>query len=297
MTFSKNKYLVLFSLFLLYLSWGSSYIITKLALEHAPGIMLTFIRMFISGSTLLLITRLRGEKFKLTRTDFRNYLILSLLLVVVGGAFVSKGQETVSSGTTAMLLGIVPTWMVLSDWIFSKIRPSFLQIIGLSIGFISISWMQYFQGIKGETSLIGFSLIFASTIGWVYGSYLTKILKFDTEMSFLRSSGFMMLFGGIESLIFAFLCGERISDVHLTSTAIFPLFLLVSTTLIGYAVYLWLIQNTRPMIAISYEFVNPVVALFLGWLIGGELVELPLIVACFFLVSSAFLAVSNKNAH
>ncbi len=258
--------------------------------------MLTFLRMLFSGIALLIITRLMGEKFDFTFKDLKNYTIIAFFLIVMGGGFVSKGQETVASGTTAMLIGIVPSLMLLSDWFFSKIRPSIMQVIGIVVGFAAISYMQYYQGLNGETSIVGFVLILASTLGWVYGSHLTTKLSSPTRISILRSTGYMMIIGGLETLVFALLVGERLSAIEYNPSFIFYLTLQTLTTLVGYASYFWLLQKTRPMIAISYEFVNPVVALFLGWLIGGEVVQLPLIIACFFLVSSVFFAVSNKHS-
>ncbi len=297
MSLIHNKYFFIFCLFILYLSWGSGYIITKFALMHCPGVLLTFLRISLAGIVLIAISRYQGEKIVFTFKDLKAYTILGLFLVVMGGAFVTKGQETVSSGTTAMLLSVVPTWMVLADWYFSKIRPSLIQIFGLCIGVGAMGWMQWYQGANGQASFIGFTLLLLSTLGWVYGSHLTKQIRTETPMSLLRSTGFMMLIGGIESLIFGLLVGEKLSDINFVPELLIPLFLLVLAAVCGYASYLWLLQKTRPMIAISYEFVNPVIALYLGWLLGGEKVDTPLMIACALLISSAFFAVSNKNPH
>ncbi len=292
-----SKYFFIFCLLLLYISWGSGYIVAKFALLYSPGLMLTFLRMSLAGIILIGISRAMGEKIVFTYTDFKAYSILGFFLVVVGGAFVSKGQESVSSGTTAMLLSVVPTWMVLADWYFSKIRPSLIQVFGLCIGIGAMGWMQWYQGANGQASFLGFTLILLSTVGWVYGSQLTKTIQTKTPMSLLRSTGFMMLIGGVETFLFAILVGERLNEITWAPQFLLTLFLQVVASVCGYGSYLWLLQRTRPMIAISYEFVNPVIALYLGWLIGGERVDSPLIIACILLICSAFFAVSNKNPH
>ncbi len=105
----------------------------------------------------------------------------------------------------------------------------------------------------------------------------------------------MMFFGGIESFIFALIVGERVSEVNFFSPLPFILAIHIAFTMIGYVSYFWLLKNTRPMIAISYEFVNPVIALFLGWLLAGEIVDVPLVIACSVLVTSVFFAVANKH--
>ncbi len=292
-----NKYFFIFCLLTLYLCWGSTYILTKFILLHCPGIMLTSLRMTFAGLILIIISRFMGEKIVFTYKDFLAYLVLGFFLVVMGAAFISKGQESVSSGTTAMLLSVVPTWMVLADWYFAKIPPSRVQIIGLCMGIVAMGWMQWHQGANGQASLVGFILILLSTIGWVYGSQLTKTIRTATPMSLLRSTGFMMLVGGMECFIFALITGERLTGINIVPQFLFPFALSVLTAVCGYASYLWLLQKTRPMIAISYEFVNPVIALYLGWLFGGEEVDTTLMMACALLILSAFFAVSNKNPH
>ncbi len=290
-----NRVLLFFCLFLLYMSWGSTYLVTSFALEYAPGLSLAALRMTLSGVVLLIFTRIKGEKFIFTKADFKNHIFLGFFLVFLASALIMKGQETVSSGTTAMILGIVPTLMILSDWYFDKIRPCIKQIFGIAVGFSSIVWMQWYQGNNGQTSIIGFSLIFISALGWIYGSHMSTHLKDASPMSIFRSTGFIMLFGGLESLIFAVLIGENIAEINLFSPLLFILCIHVLLNIVGYVSYFWLLKNTRPMIAISYEFVNPVIALFLGWLFAGESVDLALMIACVFLVSSAFFAIAKKH--
>ncbi len=257
--------------------------------------MITFVRMVVSGIFIILLTRLMGEKIKFSLLDLRNYSILGIFVIVMGGAFVTKGQETVASGTTAMLLALAPATMLLAEWYFNKVKPNTSQLLGITIGFVSIAWMQYYQGLNGQTSLVGFLFIVASVIGWIYGSHLSTLFRTNTGMSTLRSCGFMMLIGGIETMIFALIVGERFSDIQLGTGFVSSMSLQVLSTILGYTSYFWLLEKTRPMVAISYEFVNPVVALYLGWLLGNEIVGIPLVVACICLVSSAFLAVANKK--
>lgn len=292
---TKNKFTLIGCLLLLYVSWGSSFIGNKIALEYFPGIMLSGIRMTIGGFILLAYTYIRREKSFITWEDIKQNLGLGLFLVLISSGFLSKGQETVPSGTAAMLLGLVPIWMMLGEWLFwGGKRPTIVQFAGLCLGFSALLWLNIHQGAQGETSMFGIGVIISSTFAWIYGSHLSKKWHNNTKQSVIRSTGLLMAIGGLETLVFSLIIGERLDIYSLHIDAFLPLaYLIFMSSIIGYTSYLWLLYNARSIVAISYEYVNPIIAIYLGWLLGGESINMTVITACLLLVSSVFLVTSH----
>lgn len=292
---TKNKFMLIGCLFLLYISWGSSFIGNKIALEYFPGIMLSGIRMTIGGVLLLLYTYIRREKSSITWDDIKKNLVLGIILVLISSGFVSKGQETVPSGMTAMLLGAVPIWMMLGEWLFwGGKKPTIVQFAGLCLGFGALVWLNVQQGIQGKTSAFGVGIIVFSTFAWIYGSHISKKYHVSATQSILRSTGLLMAIGGLETFVFSLVVGERLDVFSLNMNAFWSLsYLVFMSSIIGYTSYLWLLYNARAIVAISYEYVNPVIAIYLGWLLGGESINLTVIIACLVLVSSVFLVTSH----
>ena len=292
---TKNSLALLGCLFLLYISWGSSFIGNKIALQYFPGIMLSALRMIVAGAILLSYTYIRREKSNITWEDIKRNAVLAIFLVLISSGFLSKGQESVPSGTTAMFFGAVPMWMMLAGWLlWGERRPTIKQFTGLLIGLIALLWLNIHQGLEGETSLVGVALIICSSLAWVYGSHISKSYSVNTSQSIIRSTGLLMWIGGLETLVFSLLIGERL-DVSLLNTDALLAFsyLVIMASIIGYTSYLWLLYHARPIIAISYEYVNPVIAIYLGWLLAGETIDPTTVAACTLLVSSVFLVVSH----
>jgi len=292
---TKNSLALMGCLLLLYVSWGSSFIGSKIALAYFPGFMLSGLRIVIGGGILLTYTYIRREKSSITWEDIKKNAVLGIFLVLISSGFLTKGQESVPSGTAAMLCGAVPIWMMLSEWLFwGEKRPAIRQFVGLALGFSALVWLNVHQGAQGETSTFGITLVVLSTLAWIYGSHISKKYSINTTQSIVRSTGLLMTVGGVETLIFSLLVGERLDVAGLDMKAFWSLsYLVLMASIIGYTSYLWLLYHARSVVAISYEYVNPVIAIYLGWLIGGETIDPIVVAACLLLVSSVFLVISH----
>lgn len=290
---------VMACLFLVYLSWGSTFIANKFALEHFRAFMLCGLRMGTAGLLLYGLTWLRGERAAPSRDDLRRSVSLALYTVFIASGFLSKAQESVSSGTAAMILGAVPIWMVLGGWLFyGDPKPSKAQFGGLACGFCGLLLISFHQGISGDDSPLGIALIFCAAFGWVFGSFQSKQLGARSKLSVMRTSALLMTMGGLESLLWALLSGEfrqfSFSEVSPRSWGAL-LYLIVFGAIIAYTCYFWLLTHTRTVVAISYEFVNPVIGVFLGWLLAGERVDATIVLACCMTVTSVFFVVSQQK--
>lgn len=290
---------ILCCLFLVYISWGSCFISIKFSLESFPAFMMCGLRMLPAGVLLYFVTWLRGERTSPTWKDVQHNFILAFFMVFISSGFLTKGQESVFSGSAALLLGSVPIQMVLGGWLFcGDPRPTFLQCCGLIFGTSGLVMLSLHQSGMGHDSPLGLALVFTAALGWVVGSFYSKNVGHKSRLSVMRTSALIMAFGGLQSLAWAFASGEFQNFSFLTvSTKSWAAlaYLIGFGAIIAYTCYFWLLMNTRTVVAISYEFVNPVIGVFLGWFLANEHVDYIIILACVTTVTSVFFVVSEQK--
>ncbi len=288
---------IVLCLLLLYISWGSAYLGNKVALEYFPGFMLSGIRFSLAGLLLLAYTYLRREKSTFTWHDIKYNLLNGFYLVTISSGFVSKAQESVPSGMAAILYGAAPIWLILGQWLlWGGKSPTKTQTTGLILGFLSLAWLNIHQGIHSDASILGLFLIFISTFAWVYGSHISQVCHGKSNLSVMRTTGLLLFLGGLETLLLSLVLGERLDIFTLPLQAYTSLaFLTFFSSLVGYTSYLWLLFNSRAIVAISYEYVTPVVAIALGALLGNELLTLTMVTASMTLMLSVFLITTHDK--
>ena len=193
---------VLGCLTLVYISWGSCFISIKFAIESFPPFMMCGLRMMLAGVLLYLWSWARGERNLPTRKDLSQSFVLAFFMVFMASGFLAKGQESISSGTAAMILGAVPIWMVLGGWLFcGDPRPSLVQFFGLGTGFAGLILLSVNQTASGTDSGWGILLVLCAAFGWVTGSFLSKKQASETQLSVIQTSGLLMFIGGLQSLV------------------------------------------------------------------------------------------------
>ncbi len=295
---SRKTVHLLFCLLLLYGSWGSVPLGNKIALEYFPGFMLAGLRFSVAGFALLAYTFVRREASRITRTDIKHNIINGFFLVMLSSGFVAKAQESVPSGMAAVLFGAAPIWLVLGEWLlWGGKRPTFAQATGLILGFCALVWLNFYQGMSSEASVFGLLLLLFSTFAWVYGTHLSQVLHNKSTLSVLRTTGLVLLFGGLETLLLALLTGERVDVFALPAGAYFSLaYLAFFSSIIGYTSYLWILFNSRAIVAISYEYVTPGIAIILGALFAEEPLDVSVLLVSILLLCSVFFMTSNDKS-
>lgn len=289
----------LLCLVLVYISWGSTFIGNRFCLESFPAFFLCGIRMMSAGLLLYFVTWLQGERHSPTRKDLIHSFILAIFMVFISSGFLSKGQESVDSGTASMMMGTVPAWMVLGGWLFYKEpRPSIAQFLGLAGGFTGIVILGFHQSVSGSQSFFGILTVLISALAWVVGSFYSKSHAGETKLSVMRNSGVLMFLGGFQAMLFSVFSGEaaEFSTAALSLESVLSLiYLIIFGAIIAYTCYFWLLIHTRTVVAISYEFVNPVIGVFLGWLLANEHIDTTIVFACLLMVSSVFLVIQHHE--
>ncbi len=257
--------LVVLALLLVYVVWGSTYLGIRLALEGGalPLTMVSGGRFIIAGSLMYAVLRWRGSPAP-TRRQWRNLAIMGLTMLVLGNGMVVLAERTVSSGLAATAVASVPLWMAL----FAAMRgqnASRGEWLGIAIGFLGVVWLN--AGSSLTASPQGLILLLIAPIGWAFGSIWARGL--DLPSPFMTAAG-QMLCGGAMLIVLGVLSGERPTTWPSMNGLLAVAYLCMFGSIVAFTAYVWLLHNVRPALVASYAYVNPVIAVILGVIIGNE---------------------------
>lgn len=283
----------------IYLVWGSTYLAIRYAVETMPPFVMGGARFLVSGALLYAWARYKGAP-KPTRLHWRNAVIAGAFLLLGGNGAVVWAEQYVPSGLTALLVSILPFWLVIIEWARPpRRRPSGLVLAGLVLGFIGIIVLIGPGNISGngDIPLLGAPVLILGSLSWAIGSFWSRDAKLPE--SGLLTTGMEMLGGGVLLLIAGALSGElgRL-DIHNVSKAstIGLLYLITFGSLIGFTSYIWLLDKVSPARLGTYAYVNPIVAVLLGWAIAGESLTIRTGVAAAIVICAVALITSARTA-
>ena len=275
-----------------YLVWGSTYLAIRFAIATIPPFLMAGSRFLTAGLILFLWMRLRGEKTPGT-AQWKSTAVIGFFLIVLGNGGVSWVEQKVPSGITALLVGTVPLWMVVLEWAGKKTaRPGLGVWLGIGLGLLGIGLLVFSRNRPGELQVNpwwGGALVLTS-LAWAYGSLYAR--SADLPSSAFLAASMEMITGGLMQLVAGLLLGEagqfhpsRMSPASMEAWA----YLTLVGSLVGFTSYIWVLQKSNPELASTYAFVNPVIAVFLGWLLAGEALNPSLFLAAAFIVGAVVL--------
>ncbi|HWR66902.1 MAG TPA: EamA family transporter [Bellilinea sp.] len=279
----------------IYVFWGSTYLAIRFAVETIPPFFMAGTRHFTAGVILYTIMRLRGDPAP-TRANWRSAAIVGLLLLAGANGLVSWAEITVPSAVTALLVGSVPLWMILIDWISGRYRdkakrPSWLAFAGVITGFIGIALLVGPNEIAGQrVDPLGAAALLIGAVLWAGGSLYSR--NADLPASPLLGTGMEMIIGGLGCFVISGLTGEwgRLDLAAVSTSSVTGLiYLIVFGSLVGFASYTWLLRAAPTTLVSTYAYVNPVVAIFLGVLLADEVISPRMIVAAVIILASVAL--------
>jgi drug/metabolite transporter (DMT)-like permease len=251
--------------------WGTTYLGIAIALETVPPLLLTGSRFVIAGLIMLGIAKLRGERIPVDLRTLANLALIGFLMVGVGNLAVVWAEQWVPSGLAALLVATAPFWMaVIERFRRSGERVSLQSGIGMALGFAGVALLVS-PGVSGSWSvkfLLGALAIQIGGMCWQLGSAHGKYNL--AHVPLLSSAALQMLFGGAIVTIVGFAIGEgpRVSLNARTLAAM--IYLTIFGSILAYSAYVFALAHLRTSITSLYAYVNPVVAVFLGWLILAE---------------------------
>ena len=284
-----------------YTLWGSTYLAIRLAIDTLPPFLMTGTRFTLAGLILFIWAVLKGERFIPPLDLWRRALVIGGLLLLGGNGGVVWSERYVATGLAALLVSTEPLWVVILNWAISRQRPNWKVLLGILIGLVGVA-MLVGDGLRSnghsKWSLIAGGVVLAAAFSWAAGSVYSN--RRPLRVSTLMAAGMQMLAGGFLLLLLAVVTGDplRLNLANASWTSIGAFFyLLVFGSLVGFTAYSWLLNNVAPARAATYAYVNPVVAVLLGWLIANEPLTRQMLIAAAVIIGSVILITTFGREH
>jgi len=297
---SAPRWLVLAAFAAVYVLWGSTYLAIRYAIETIPPFLMAGGRFLIAGGILYVWARWRGAA-RPSRVHWRSAFIVGTLLLVLSNGAVTWAEQTVPSGITSLIVCTVPLWMVMLEWaFFGGGRPSPGVLVGVVLGLAGVIWLIGPGEISGADRVdpAGAAALLAAPIAWGFGSLWSRQATLPKEP--LLAIGMEMVAGGALLLLLGLATGElpHLHIAQISARSYAGLFyLVIFGALIGFTAYLWLLRVATAASVSTHSFVNPVIAVLLGWAIAGEAVTGRTLLASAVIVAAvALITLSRRSA-
>ena len=298
----KNLIVLLAAFFAVYVFWGSTYLAIKLTIETLPPFLMAGTRFAFAGLILFVWARFRKDYERPSLSHWKTAAIVGTFLLLGGNGAVVLASHYIPSSMTALLVATEPLFVVMLSWLWlGNARPNWKVAAGLIVGFFGvyllISGKSSMPGADGYSQWVAYAAVIVAALSWATGSIYG--LKASTPKSSLLTAGMQMLAGSVSLLTVGLIRGEYATfDLSaVSSNSVFALFyLIVFGSLLGFTAYSWLLKNAQPAMVATYAYVNPVIAVILGWSIAGESLTAQMLIGAFVIVASVILITANKSA-
>jgi drug/metabolite transporter (DMT)-like permease len=254
--------------------WGTTYLAIRVGVEHIPPMLFAGMRWIIAGSIFISILKLLGKTFP-KKEDILHIGIMGLAMLGFGNGLVVVGEQYISSGLAALLITTVPFWVVGMETISKRGPKINVKIIsGLIIGIVGISLIfgSDWEDLFSTQYLFGVLSIFGAVVAWSFGTVYSKYKKVNAHP--LVSASIQMLIAGVVQLILGTILGE-FNQLSFSSDGLLALiYLIIAGSIFGYGSYIYAIEHLPLSLVSTYAYINPVIAVFLGWLFLDEKLNL-----------------------
>jgi drug/metabolite transporter (DMT)-like permease len=261
----------LLPVFIVYVVWGSTYLAIRLVVREGSGFppfAAAAYRFLTAGALILLWGRLTGKRMRLQREEWLTLALSGILMLTAGNGLVSWAEQQADSGLAALLVGATPIWTILIESVLDRKMPSLRLVGAVLLGFGGIAVL-VLPGIKtgSEAHFWAIMALLIAGFTWALGSI--RQARKPVGLDPIISSGYQMLFGGVGLLISSALLGEP-RPMPTTEAWLAWAFLVVFGSLLAYTAYITALKTLPIQIVMTYSYVNPVIAVFLGWLVLSE---------------------------
>jgi drug/metabolite transporter (DMT)-like permease len=273
---------------IVYVVWGSTYLAISVADETMPALLTSGVRFAIAGAIVWTFLRVRRgrEHMRVTREQVASCAIIGALLVAGGNGLVMVGELHVPSGVAALIIASVPLWVVVYRRLGGERVPR-ATLAGVGLGFAGVALLLLPGGSGGHARFLSLLFLVCAAPCWALGSYLSKRRTLPSD-PFLSTALQMMLGGGV-SLVAGAATGE-LGHVHIGAFSARSLagfaYLIAVGSLVAFTAYVWLLQHAPISKVATYAYVNPVIAIFLGWAILSEHVTATIVAGAAVVVAS-----------
>jgi drug/metabolite transporter (DMT)-like permease len=301
--------LVLAAFAAIYIIWGSTYLAIKYAVATVPPFFMTGARFFVAGLALYGWSLLRSQRSgvdaeptqtaAVIRRRWRDAFIVGALLIVGGTALVGWAELSVPSGITSLILATTPLWMVLMESVIeSKQAPTPRVMAGVVVGIVGLGVLvgPSLLSRDGDMDLLGVASLAVAALAWSGGAMFSR--RASAPPSPVRATAMQMVAGALLSVVTGFAIGEhrQFAPSAITLASMMAVaYLVVAGALVGFTAYLWLMRVSTPSRVATHAYVNPVVAVLLGWAILGEPVTARTAIAMAIIVLAVVLIVTAPS--
>ena len=296
MNLSRQKVLVVLAFFSIYVIWGSTYLLNKIAVSEIPALFLSASRFIIAGILIFIIAKLSKLPLAITKKQLLNCTIAGFLFLVYGNGVFVWALKYVDSGFAALEASTQPLMIIILMRVLHGRKIQLMSIIGVVLGVLGIYLLVSQQDLASqEGSALGVFMIFTCVVSWSFASLF--VAKADLPANFFVTTGYQMLAAGILLAIFSILFGEQwISPFELTSSVqLSMLLLIVFGSIVAFTAFNYLLKVVSTEKVATSAYVNPVIALLLGWYILDEHITLQSIIASAILLTGVYFINSKKD--
>ncbi len=294
---SPSRFAVILAFGLVYLFWGSTYLAIDIAVQSIPPALMCGMRFSIAGVVMLAVCAATGRRIWYSAKQIALAAVVGILLLMGGNLTLSWAEQTVPSGLAALIIAITPLWfLVLDSLLLGHHRISWRGKAGLALGIVGLFilfWPElHSRTAIGRGELVASVGLIGGSFLWALGSVLSK--RWQSGMDVFSATGWQVTAAGVANFLFALVLGDFRRVAWTTRGVSAVLYLVVCGSWIGYTAYIWLLEHVPTSKVSTYAYVNPVVAVFLGWLILHERVDRFIVMGSVVVVLSVILVTSAK---
>ena len=293
------RWMVVLAFGLVYLFWGSTYLGIDIAVQTIPPALMCAVRFSVAGVVMLAVCAATGRRILYSTRQIALSSVVGLLLLMGGNLTLSYAELSVSTGLAALIVAITPLWfLVLHSLLLGDHHISGRGKAGLALGAVGLFvlvWPQLQSGTIGHREFWASISLIGGSFSWSLGSVLSK--RWQSGMDLFSATGWQMVAAGVGNFIFA-LSNRDLTRVIWTARGLGAVaYLIVCGSWIGYTAYIWLLEHVPTSKVSTYAYVNPVVAVFLGWLVVHERVDRYILAGSVIVILSVILVTSAKVKH
>ena len=292
-----SRFAVILAFGLVYLFWGSTYLAIDIAVQSIPPALMCAVRFSIAGVVMLVVCAAMKKRVWYSARQLALVSVVGVLLLMGGNMTLSWAELSVPTGLAALIIAVTPLWfLVLDSLLLGHHHISWRGKAGLALGVAGLAvlfWPELHSTSEmGRRELFSCLSLLGGSFSWALGSVLSK--RWQSGMDIFSATAWQITAAGACSFLFAWAVGDMPKVVWTTRSVGAVLYLVVCGSWIGYTAYIWLLKHIPTSKVSTYAYVNPVIAVFLGWLILHERVDGFIVTGSLIVVLSVILVTSAK---
>ncbi len=293
-----SKALIIIAFFAIYVIWGSTYLLNKISVTELPPFFLAGIRFFCASILIFSIARVLKYSLKITKKQLLNSTFVGFLFLVYGNGVFVWALKYVDSGFGALLASTQPLFVLLLMRLIDNKKMKPKSLIGVGLGIVGMYLLvSQKEMVTNEDTLLGIFMIFTCVLGWSYGSVF--VAKADVPKNYFVSTGYQMLIAGVILLATSLLFKEPwVSPVHWSSKVQLAMLALITVGSIGaFTAFNYLLKQVSTEKVATSAYINPIIAMLLGWYVLDETLSVQSIIAAAILLTGVYFITSRKKPH